>query len=87
MPTMAPIVIPRARIPEPIRASTPDTEGEKLSPMIVGYSGRFPDCESVQEFWKKLSKGIDMVGPSKRYPEGYNGLPARAGHLKNINKF
>ena len=54
---------------------------------ISGYSGRFPDCENIKALFSKLSKGEDCVGLSKRYPPGYLGLPDRAGHLNEIDKF
>eukprot|EP01038_Epipyxis_sp_PR26KG_P009638 gene9638-12977_t len=54
---------------------------------ITGYSGRFPNADSVLEFYDALKNKKDLVGDSKRYPLGYHGLPDRAGHLKTIDKF
>ena len=88
---------------------------------ITGYSGRFPDADSVPELFEALANKKDCISESKRYPSGesemkvgwfdwfsllptfcsytpitltfaspkleYNGLPARAGHLKVIERF
>lgn len=54
---------------------------------ISGYSGRFPDCTDVPALLHKLRTKQDCVSKSKRYPKGYLGLPDRAGHLLEIDKF
>jgi acyl transferase domain-containing protein/NADPH:quinone reductase-like Zn-dependent oxidoreductase/NAD(P)-dependent dehydrogenase (short-subunit alcohol dehydrogenase family) len=54
---------------------------------ISGYSGRFPDCDNVHQLFQKLYNKEDCVSASKRYPSGYLGLPNRAGHLNEIDKF
>ena len=54
---------------------------------ISGYSGRFPDCPDVQTLLHKLQTKQDCVSASKRYPKGYHGLPERAGHLLDIDRF
>jgi fatty acid synthase len=54
---------------------------------ISGFSGRFPNCPDVPSLFDKLLNGLDCVDVSKRYPEGYLGLPSRAGHLVEIDKF
>lgn len=54
---------------------------------ITGYSGRFPDANSIPELYNKLVNKQDLVSQSKRYPLGYHGLPDRAGHLKEIDRF
>jgi len=83
-PTMAP---PSSYSPR----SWPDAGGKGLpkqkQPFIIGYSARFPGCDDLKELWHNLENKIDCVGPSKRYPEGHLELPARAGHLNEINKF
>lgn len=54
---------------------------------ITGYSIRCPDANSIPELYEKLRNKQDLVSQSKRYPSGYHGLPDRAGHLKEIDKF
>jgi len=54
---------------------------------ISGFSGRFPNCPDIPSLFDKLLKGEDCVSTSRRYPEGYLGLPSRAGHLVEIDKF
>lgn len=54
---------------------------------ISGYSGRFPDSENVKVLFDNLQNKTDCVSKSKRYPEGYLGLPNRAGHMPEIDKF
>ena len=54
---------------------------------ISGYSGRFPDNPDIPSLFNALQHKQDCVSSSKRYPEGYLGLPNRAGHLIEIDKF
>jgi acyl transferase domain-containing protein len=37
---------------------------------ITGYSGRFPDADSIPELYSKLLHKQDLVSSSKRYPQG-----------------
>ncbi|WP_454199282.1 thioester reductase domain-containing protein [Nocardia sp. Marseille-Q1738] len=66
----------RARLrPAGSQASTaePVTVGERLAPArpvgveepiaIVGVSGRYPDADDLDEFWRNLRDGHDAVGP------------------------
>lgn len=42
---------------------------EKKDVVISGISGRLPECDNVEEFWKALYDGIDLVTTDdKRYP-------------------
>ena len=54
---------------------------------ISGYSLRAPESNSVQEFYNNLSMQKDMTTPSRRYPEGYLGLPPRTGTIPTIDRF
>lgn len=68
----------------------PTSQSQMCAPVnITGYSGKFPNSGDIHEFWEKLRSGTDLVGPSKRYPPGYLGLPNRAGHLNDdvIDRF
>lgn len=39
--------------------------------VISGISGRYPECESLQEFWDKLSSGIELISSDeRRWPIG-----------------
>lgn len=39
--------------------------------VISGISGRFPECNNVEEFKEALMKGKDLVTVNeKRYPKG-----------------
>lgn len=39
--------------------------------VISGMSGRFPECDSVEEFYEKLFSGIDLVHENDtRWPKG-----------------
>lgn len=39
--------------------------------VISGIAGRFPECENVEEFWKVLFDGIDVLTiDNRRYPPG-----------------
>lgn len=41
--------------------------------VISGISGRFPYCETVEEFKEKLFNGTDILeGGESRWPEGNN---------------
>ncbi|KAF6215593.1 hypothetical protein GE061_010349 [Apolygus lucorum] len=56
--------------------------------VISGFSGKFPECENVQEFEEKLYAGTDMVtADERRWPVGLHGLPSRNGKLKDLSRF
>jgi len=39
--------------------------------VVTGFSGRLPECDSIEEFTRKLYAGEDMVnGNPTRWPEG-----------------
>lgn len=39
--------------------------------VISGMSGRFPECDSIEEFYEKLFSGIDLVHDNDtRWPKG-----------------
>ena len=39
--------------------------------VISGISGRYPECESLQEFWDKLHAGVELIScDDKRWPIG-----------------
>ncbi|WP_174185439.1 thioester reductase domain-containing protein [Nocardia barduliensis] len=61
----------RARL-QPVSAPTaaPQTTNERRAAAdgdepiaIVGISGRYPDAEDIEEFWRNLRDGHDAVGP------------------------
>lgn len=64
-----------------VERNTPDTI------FISGFSLRAPKSSNPVEFYMNLVNKIDMVDTPIRYPEGYLGLPARAGNLPNIDHF
>ncbi|XP_072399714.1 fatty acid synthase-like [Diabrotica undecimpunctata] len=56
--------------------------------VITGISGKFPQCENVEEFKEALLNGVDLVKEdSTRYPAGIWGVPKRAATILNIDKF
>lgn len=61
---------------------------------VVGFSGRFPEADSVEEFWDNIKQGKDCVKsmPMERfgrdsYFEGMDGIPAYGGFLRDIKSF
>lgn len=39
--------------------------------VISGVAGRFPECENVEEFWKALFEGANLVTmDDRRFPPG-----------------
>lgn len=39
--------------------------------VISGMSGRFPECDTIEEFQQKLFSGIDLVKENNsRWPKG-----------------
>ncbi|KAK5643002.1 hypothetical protein RI129_009169 [Pyrocoelia pectoralis] len=56
--------------------------------VISGISGRFPECDSIEEFKQKLLDGVDLVtDDERRWPTKLHGLPTRTGKLKNLGHF
>lgn len=58
-----------------------------MSLLITGYSGRFPEADSIQEFYALLAAKKNLATTPKRYPLGYHGLPDLAGHLNTVDRF
>ncbi|XP_057651186.1 fatty acid synthase-like isoform X1 [Diorhabda carinulata] len=56
--------------------------------VITGISGKFPQCENVEEFKDALLNGVDLVREdSRRYPAGLWGMPKYAGTIAGVDKF
>lgn len=54
--------------------------------VISGFSGRFPESSTVEEFKENLFNGIDMVTDEpRRWPNGLYDLPDRMGKIKDID--
>ncbi|XP_031841485.2 fatty acid synthase 1 [Nomia melanderi] len=76
---------PIAREPAMINGNTPYFKDDIV---ISGFSGRFPESDSVEELRNNLFDGVDMVtDDERRWPAGIYGLPKRTGKLKDINHF
>ncbi|XP_060836830.1 fatty acid synthase-like isoform X2 [Rhopalosiphum padi] len=56
--------------------------------VISGIAGRFPECNSTEEFKQKLYNNEDLLTvDNRRWSPGMYGVPSRTGKLKEINKF
>lgn len=56
--------------------------------VISGMSGRFPECDTVEEFKEKLFANEDLVKEShRRWPPGLYGVPERLGTVKDLSHF
>ncbi|KAL4113184.1 hypothetical protein QTP88_016854 [Uroleucon formosanum] len=56
--------------------------------VISGFSGRFPECDSIDEMRQKLYAGEDMVNDEpRRWPYGLYGAIMRTGKMKDITQF
>lgn len=56
--------------------------------VISGFSGRFPECDSIDEMRQKLYAGEDMVNAEpRRWPTGLYGAIMRTGKMKDITQF
>ncbi|MFG2910094.1 SDR family NAD(P)-dependent oxidoreductase [Kitasatospora sp. NPDC048286] len=95
-----PHVVPRpATAPTPLTvpaASGPDERPDAEPIAIVGMAGRFPQADSVEEFWDLLLAGTDGVGdvPEGRWPagllageDGESGATAQGGFLRDLARF
>lgn len=52
--------------------------------VISGFSGRFPESSTIQEFKDNLFNGIDMVNDDpRRWQNGLYSLPLRFGKIKD----
>ncbi|KAF5278958.1 hypothetical protein FQA39_LY05636 [Lamprigera yunnana] len=75
----------------PARAPDAHVNGPSLITddiVISGISGRFPECDNMEELQQKLFDGIDMItDDERRWPTNLHGLPARTGKLKNLSHF
>lgn len=56
--------------------------------VISGISGRFPNCDTFEEFKQKLFDGTDILEKEQeRWPEGICGAVTKIGVLNNLSKF
>ncbi|XP_074593924.1 fatty acid synthase-like [Brevipalpus obovatus] len=56
--------------------------------VISGASGRFPECDDIDQLCEKLFNGIDMVTENdERWPQGTFGLTSRRGVLHGLDRF
>lgn len=56
--------------------------------VISGISGKFPQCNNMDELKEALYNGVDLVTEnSARYPQGIWGLPSRSGVIPNVENF
>ena len=50
-----------------------------------GYFPDDPGCNNIPDFWNAICHQQDLVDvASSRYPDGFDGLPSRAGLLPKI---
>uniref|UniRef100_A0A2H8TY64 Fatty acid synthase n=1 Tax=Melanaphis sacchari TaxID=742174 RepID=A0A2H8TY64_9HEMI len=56
--------------------------------VVTGLSGRFPECDSIDEMRQKLYAGEDMVNAEPtRWPTGLYGAIMRTGKMKDLTQF
>ena len=101
-PSFRPMVT--ARVADDGPGPAPATVGEPSAPradttagdiVIVGVAGRYPDAESVAEFWENLRSGRDSVTevPADRWDyrlfgsDGDGNAPRWGGFLRGVDEF
>ncbi|CAH1132765.1 unnamed protein product [Ceutorhynchus assimilis] len=56
--------------------------------VITGIAGRYPECDTFEEFKKALFDGVDLITEdSRRFEPGTYDVPVRAGKINNIEYF
>ena len=56
--------------------------------VISGISGRFPQCDNIDQLRDNLFEHFDMVDDREiRWPTSLFELPKRMGKIINLNKF
>ncbi|WP_186400372.1 SDR family NAD(P)-dependent oxidoreductase [Stappia sp. P2PMeth1] len=89
-PTM-PLAAP-APAPAPVLARSAESAAEPIA--IIGASGRFAGSQTVEEFWRHLMAGDDLVGPVTRFdlapnyrdvPEGSYGR--HGSFIEGVDRF
>ncbi|MEC0184782.1 non-ribosomal peptide synthetase [Paenibacillus peoriae] len=80
----------------------PEVEGEAnvRDIAIIGMSGKFPQAETLEQFWANVASGADNIGPysderrkdaeafiSRLNTEGRNMQIAEGGYLDEVDKF
>ncbi|XP_030762870.1 fatty acid synthase-like [Sitophilus oryzae] len=62
------------------------TRNEEI--VISGIAGRYPECDSFDEFKEALFSGKDLITEdSRRFKPGSLGTPKRLGKINNVEKF
>ncbi|RWS12016.1 fatty acid synthase-like protein [Dinothrombium tinctorium] len=55
--------------------------------VISGISGRFPNSDSIEEFWFNLVNGNELyTADDRRWPVGHIGTPPFSGKIKELSK-
>ncbi|MGV6938704.1 beta-ketoacyl synthase N-terminal-like domain-containing protein [Paenibacillus sp. CMM36] len=75
-------------------------ESEDRDIAIIGMSGKFPQAETLEQFWTNVASGVDNIGPysderrkdaedfiSRLNTEGRNTQIAEGGYLDEVDKF
>lgn len=69
-----------------------DVPGSKITlqddVVISGMSGRFPECDTIEEFQQKLFSGVDMVRENNsRWPKDYLETYSGMGFMNDLRNF
>ena len=86
-PAVAPEPVPGGRFaPHPVPAAPPvDRTDDPIA--VVGLSGRFPQAEDIDAYWRNLSEGRDCIGevPADRWDwHAYFGDPLQEPGRTNV---
>ncbi|MCM2496148.1 non-ribosomal peptide synthetase/type I polyketide synthase [Burkholderia glumae] len=73
---------------EPAQPCAPAAVGHKEPIAIVGFSGRFPQSDDAETFWRHLERGDDLMTKAERWNlDGNRGACTDGGFLDGIDQF
>ena len=89
-PVPGPVTVLAAPRPAARRRASRPAQRASGDIAIVGLAGRYPQAESLAEFWENLQAGRDCVTPipAERWDAGAHGLSAGwGGFLSGVDRF
>jgi acyl transferase domain-containing protein len=90
---------PAEAVPRPSRPASPPPPPSESGIAIIGFDGRFPGADTVEEFWENLRDGRDSITEiprsrwdHSRYFDPRRGVPEKVyakwgGFLSDVDRF
>ncbi|MBU8536763.1 SDR family NAD(P)-dependent oxidoreductase [Falsiroseomonas tokyonensis] len=81
--------LPSREVVQPTLQSAPEPATRPQDIAIIGMAGRFPDSDTLEEFWQNLRAGREVIRdiPPERWDAVRSGGATRGGFLRQVDRF